>query len=427
MQQVSQGQTAYFFGDAVKIAPMQTASELMRNLQDYSTKPINPGLKDSVHRLIVNESKKLIAVILEGIEVTDQPIPIKQLTDLIWISTARKAHIAGVRNKQPACIPLHKVFCIGRAFNSNETYTNNTMLSFATPWNLLNYVRAVGSCHPVMLQGDVTGKASSLALNDLGLGLKFFQSPWRTISIASATWWEAEWTSHDNGTWMLGNGGISLISNNQGIESSWPWDRNKISCPQVRVCAVWTKRRGVWTKSGGVWTKSWGVWTKSEGVWTKTRGVWTKKHTHTFAGTIPRVLSQHMLKTMCGDSMDLMSKLKAEGTPNAFRSDPVASIKDWSHFQAFDWRTLMCTQVCRVSGTERKVAPTSHAMVLLVPTQRQLKAILEALVTSERYLSLDEDALLIRGGWQQGYEMEMDESGDEDAGVASMAKKMWHC
>ena len=63
----------------------------------------------------------------------------------------------------------------------------------------------------------------------------------------------------------------------------------------------------------------------------------------------------------------------------------------------------MCTQVCRVSGTvwkkateavsegvsdmqelitslkntERKVSPTSHAMVLLMPSQKQIKRILE--------------------------------------------------
>ena len=110
-----------------------------------------------------------------------------------------------------------------------------------------------------------------------------------------------------------------------------------------------------------------------------------------------------MLKTMRGDSMELVCKLKNEGAPNAFRSEPVASVKDWSHLQAFDWRTLMCTQVCRVSGTEwkkaveavsqgvsdmqelitslkiteRRVSPTSHAMVLLMPTQKQIKAILE--------------------------------------------------
>ena len=43
-----------FIADAVKIAPMQTASELMRNVQNSSSKAINPVLKNSVHRLIVN-------------------------------------------------------------------------------------------------------------------------------------------------------------------------------------------------------------------------------------------------------------------------------------------------------------------------------------------------------------------------------------
>jgi hypothetical protein len=332
----------------------------------------------------------LNAVLLEGIEVTDQLGTIQQLTDRIWFSVARKAHIAGIQNNQPQCIPLHKVFCIGRAFNSEETYT---MLAFATPWNLLNYFRAVGAGYPVMLQGDVTGKASSLALNKLGLGFNRLGghfSPWTSTLIpaeqeseetytnaynaakaatrglialpscarddcdtcatirhirandivkcniagmpykaprkelaidsplgdqshawknmclnqlgvtsrvcqthassinglnggfrkhfvsqtvyeefydcvcrimrcsiveqgyhlqsmlvdqlkargegAAAKWWETEWTGHDNGTWMLGNGGIGLIANNQGIESSWRWDRNKISGGrQVRV------------------------------------------------------------------------------------------------------------------------------------------------------------------------------------------------
>ena len=122
-------------------------------------------------------------MVLEGIEVTDQLGPIQQLTDQIWFSVARKAHIAGIQNKQPACIPLHKVFCIGRTFNSEETYT---MLAFATPWNLLNYFRAVGSGYPVMMQGDVTGKASSLALNKLGLGFNCLGghfSPWTSTKV----------------------------------------------------------------------------------------------------------------------------------------------------------------------------------------------------------------------------------------------------
>ena len=87
-----------FIADAVKIAPMQTASELMRNVQNSPSKAIDPVLKNSVHRLIVNERKKLNAVVLEGIEVTDQLGPIQQLTYRIWFSVARKAHIDGIQN-----------------------------------------------------------------------------------------------------------------------------------------------------------------------------------------------------------------------------------------------------------------------------------------------------------------------------------------
>ena len=58
----------------------------------------------------------------------------------------------------------------------------------------------------------------------------------------------------------------------------------------------------------------------------------------------------NMLKTMHCDSMDLVHRLESEGTPNAFGSEPVASVKDWSHLQSFDCRTLICTQVCKVSG-----------------------------------------------------------------------------
>lgn len=111
----------------------------------------------------------------------------------------------------------------------------------------------------------------------------------------------------------------------------------------------------------------------------------------------------NMFKTMRGDSLELVEKLIKEGTPNAFKSVPVASCKDWSHLQAFDYRTLLCTQGMKVScnvwkkaveavsegvsnlpellvslkETERRVAPTTHAAALLMPTQKLLKSILE--------------------------------------------------
>ena len=104
-----------FISDAVKIAPLQTASELIRNVQTSPTKAIDPKLKNSVRRLIMIERKKLHSVTLEGIEVTDQIGPLLQFTDRIWLGAARKAHVQGVQENKPACIPLHKVFCIGRA------------------------------------------------------------------------------------------------------------------------------------------------------------------------------------------------------------------------------------------------------------------------------------------------------------------------
>jgi len=156
-----------FIAEAVRIAPLQTATELMRNVQDSPTKSIDPRLKRSVERLVMKERRKIDSIVLEGVVITDQIGPLHSFTEKIWIGDARKAHHEGVESGNPACIPLHKVFCIGRAFNADECYT---MLSFATPWTLLNFFRSIGSGYPVMLQGDVTGKASSLALNKLGLG-----------------------------------------------------------------------------------------------------------------------------------------------------------------------------------------------------------------------------------------------------------------
>ena len=59
----------------------------------------------------------------------------------------------------------------------------------------------------------------------------------------------------------------------------------------------------------------------------------TNSHTHTRWQVQFPVYLANMLKTMRGDSMDLVCKLQNEGAPNAFRSEPVASIKDWSQFR----------------------------------------------------------------------------------------------
>jgi len=38
--------------------------------------------------------------------------------------------------------------------------------------------------------------------------------------------WQKQWWGGARGRWLLGNGSISGIANNQGLESSWNWDRH---------------------------------------------------------------------------------------------------------------------------------------------------------------------------------------------------------
>jgi hypothetical protein len=46
-----------------------------------------------------------------------------------------------------------------------EAYNRTVFLTFATDYNILNLWRAVGTGYDVQLHGDVTGKASTLALS----------------------------------------------------------------------------------------------------------------------------------------------------------------------------------------------------------------------------------------------------------------------
>ena len=57
----------------------------------------------------------------------------------------------------------------------------------------------------------------------------------------AAEWFEQYWTGPEKGRWMLANGGIGCIGNNQGMESTWRWDRMAISGgrqvrARARVC-----------------------------------------------------------------------------------------------------------------------------------------------------------------------------------------------
>ena len=152
---------------AVKLAPMNSASQLLMRVQDSPTKKIDAALKNSVQRMIRQERSKITNVILEGVEVTTELSSLKKLSDALWFSTAVKEHKAAVKAGQRACVDCFKVYCIGRVFVAEQ---RGVTLVFANIYNLLNLFRSIGSGYNVTLQGDVTHKASSAALNKLVYG-----------------------------------------------------------------------------------------------------------------------------------------------------------------------------------------------------------------------------------------------------------------
>jgi len=57
-------------------------------------------------------------------------------------------------------------------------------LTFANVWDLLNFWRAVATGYDVQLFGDVTGKASTAALNKLGFGVNMLGSHFAPLSFS---------------------------------------------------------------------------------------------------------------------------------------------------------------------------------------------------------------------------------------------------
>ena len=179
--------TQEFIRKAVKTAPMNTASELIKNVQDSPTKQIDPKLKKSVERLIRRERSKILTVECEGIVLNSDLGSLKQLADKIYMKNALQAHIAGVSGGPPDCIDCFRVFCIGKTFVGVERCA---MLAFSNVWNLLNMIRSVASGFSVMLHGDVTSKASAAAFNRLGFGVNMLGGhcmPWVTALIPAET------------------------------------------------------------------------------------------------------------------------------------------------------------------------------------------------------------------------------------------------
>ena len=82
-----------------------------------------------------------------------------------------------VKAVQRACVDCFKVSCIGRVIVTEQ---RGVTLVFANIYNLLNLFRSIGSGYNVILQGDVTHKASSAALHKLVYGT----NRWYTAQIA---------------------------------------------------------------------------------------------------------------------------------------------------------------------------------------------------------------------------------------------------
>ena len=118
---------------AVKIAPQQTARDLLRNVQDSPTKRINNDLKKSVARAIRKERVSANKVTLGGIELDNTLGTLRQITDVFWFKTALEDHRNG------NCLDMHQPYIIGRQFDADNRMV---VLSFATPNNLLNMERA---------------------------------------------------------------------------------------------------------------------------------------------------------------------------------------------------------------------------------------------------------------------------------------------
>ena len=76
----SRSSNCWFIAEAVRIVLLQTASELVHNLQDSPTKSIDPRLKRCVERLVMKEHRKIDSIVLKSMVITDQMGPLQEVT-----------------------------------------------------------------------------------------------------------------------------------------------------------------------------------------------------------------------------------------------------------------------------------------------------------------------------------------------------------
>ena len=75
---------------------MNTAAELLKNVQASPTKQIDPKIKHSVTSLIRRERAKLLKVECDGMELTSDIGSLRRLADKNFLKPAVQQHIAGV-------------------------------------------------------------------------------------------------------------------------------------------------------------------------------------------------------------------------------------------------------------------------------------------------------------------------------------------
>ena len=150
-----------FIKQAVKISPIQSTGDLLRNEQD-DEECIDFKLKKSVHYHIRKERRGLRAYLLDGVEVDNRIGSLQRLADMIWFGDALKNYREG------ECLDLFKVYCIGKQFMD---WDRNIMISFSNVWDLLNFWRSLASGYNLQNVCDVTSKCSTAAVNKHTIGV----------------------------------------------------------------------------------------------------------------------------------------------------------------------------------------------------------------------------------------------------------------
>ncbi len=77
---------------AVKVAPMQTAKQLLQNIEGSPSKVIDRMLSKYVARMVRKERKSLTVVALEGVDVDNILGSLVKLAEVLWIENAFKHH-----------------------------------------------------------------------------------------------------------------------------------------------------------------------------------------------------------------------------------------------------------------------------------------------------------------------------------------------